>query len=519
MLIDKHSLHKFLDRPMQSFAWIKDINRDELIESIAYATRHGEPFEFKTEPWLHQLACMYVGICLRRWLFTVDMGGGKTKLLLDLISFFMQEEGLGQSLVLVPRRINAGDWLDAVPVHSDLSASAVLQTNIERKWEVLADASTDIVLCDYPSIELCIYSGKGRSLNTKRLKHLESKYKFVGCDEMQHVSRAGTHRFHILDRLSQSATHFFGITGTPMNRDPEKLWVVGKLVDRGYTFGETLGLYRAAFYDSKPSYFTGRPEYKFDKQHAPELNRRLQNFSLRYEDVEFSDLPPVLERVVNVDMTDEQRDAYSTVTRGVIIEGQRFPTDAAFYRMRMVTAGVVDFEDDVGTRRKVRLDDNPKLDALMEYIEELPDDRKLLVYHEYTESGRLICEALEHMKIGHAWIYGDTRDPIAMKKRFIETKRCRVLVLNSLSGAEGLDGLQNVCHHLARFESNSRPDINKQQVKRLQRHGQQHTVFVTNFACRSSVDSRLLESIEAGHDLMSRVVDGRSFKALLGNTV
>jgi SNF2 family DNA or RNA helicase len=94
-----------------------------------------------------------------------------------------------------------------------------------------------------------------------------------------------------------------------------------------------------------------------------------------------------------------------------------------------------------------------------------------------------------------------------------------VLVLNSLSGAEGLDGLQNVCHHLARFESNSRPDINKQQVKRLQRHGQQHTVFVTNFACRSSVDSRLLESIEAGHDLMSRVVDGRSFKALLGNTV
>ena len=84
----KRAVEAYTGREFSSFDWMKRLSREQLIRELS---RFKVPPEFKSDPWLHQLVCQFIGMCEPRFLFLLDMGLGKSKIIVDLITQAQRE--------------------------------------------------------------------------------------------------------------------------------------------------------------------------------------------------------------------------------------------------------------------------------------------------------------------------------------------------------------------------------------------------------------------------------------------
>jgi SNF2 family DNA or RNA helicase len=511
MLLSRKALADYADREFNSYLWMKELSRATLIEELK---SFKVPPKFKTEPWLHQLVCTYIGLCEPRFLFMLDMGLGKSKILLDLITQTQREKTLRRALVTVPRLINIDSWTEDMDRHSDLEPWAISMSDIEAKREALLSPRGDVSLIDYQGLHWALCDKKkgkkGVSMvrNDKLVKMAQKLYNFVAIDESHKLKNHQNLWFGIVHQLTKSADRVYAATGTLFGRDVEDIWAQFYLVDQGETFGENLGLFRRTFFTAKMSPWKGQV-YSYNVRMTRLLNKMLQNRSLRYDESEVNDLPARVYRRINLDMGAEQKEHYLRAVEGVINSGgDSRALEAPWLRMRQITSGYLKWKDDYGDH-SLMFKQNPKLDALERLIDEMGDS-KIVVCYDYTDTGRLICDRLTHLKIDHEWFYGGTKDKPASRLRFMSDPGCRVFVMNSEAGGTGNDGLQKVARYMVFYESPTPVITRKQTEKRIHRPGQTNRVFIYDLALKRSVDGGILTLLAEGKDLYSSVVGASS---------
>lgn len=515
MAIAKGAVEAYLARELDTFLWMKKLAAGDIRSELS--SFRVKP-RFKTEPWLHQLVCFYIGMCRPEFLFLLDMGLGKSKIILDLMTQAQREKKLNHALVTVPRLINIGSWETAIETHSDLEP--VLATgSIEEKWEKLIDPRGDITVIDYPGLQLALStkkaSKKGNKLvrDDKKVAQLQKIYNFIAPDEIHKCKNPDSLRFGLMRQLMKTADYKYGLTGTPFGRDPTDVWSQFYLVDDGETFGETLGMFRAAFFKEVADYWSGRT-FVFDTKMNRKFHRMLQHRSIRYEEEECQDLPKRVHIPVKLCLPDDQKQQYLKMIESIISAGGDFKkVEAPFIRMRQLTSGFLEWKDELGPH-SVTFEHNPKLDALEKIIEECGGE-KVAVFHDYTRTGQLICERLKQMAVKHSWLYGGSKDPIHMVEDFKRDPTKQVFVMNSESGSTGVDGLQEVCRYLVFFESPVSPITRKQAIKRVHRPGSSRKVFIYDLILQNSVDVRILDFIEEGRNLFEALVNGQIDPMLL----
>ena len=121
----------------------------------------------------------------------------------------------------------------------------------------------------------------------------------------------------------------------------------------------------------------------------------------------------------------------------------------------------------------------------------------------------LVSEAITELKIKHEWLYGGTKDKAATRTNFMHDPNTRVLLMNSVAGGTGNDGLQTVAQYMVFFETPTDPTTRKQVEARIHRPGQRHRTFFYDLTIKRSIDKGILESIAEGHDLYEAVVNGK----------
>ena len=514
MMLSKYAIADFMDRELDDFRWMKKLAAEEIMREL---NRLKVKPEFKTEPWLHQLVCFYIGICQPRFLYLLDMGLGKTKILTDLMVQFQREKRLTNALITVPRLINIDSWSEDLPRHSDLEPWSCGVSDIEEKWERLAYPKGDVSIIDYQGLQWALCKkektkGKGKAFklvrDDKKVKHVQKVYNFIGIDESHKLSSHDNLWFGIMNQLTKSADFVYASTGTLFGKDVEDLWSQFYLVDRGETFGHNLGLFRAGLFTVKMNPWKGA-EYTFNLKMQRKLNKMLQHRSIRYEEDEVQDLPQRVSRTHTFEMGQEQREHYLRALEGLInAEGKLSELDVSWLRMRQIVSGYLAWNDDHG-EHVIRFKHNPKLDGLESLIDSMGDS-KIVICYDYTETGKMICDRLKAMKIDHEWYYGGTKDKSGSRRRFLDDKSCRVFVMNSEAGGTGNDGLQKVAKYMVFYETPTSPTTRKQTIKRIHRPGQTERSFIYDLVMRKSLDKGILEDIAAGIDTHDKVVDGQS---------
>jgi SNF2 family DNA or RNA helicase len=512
MVMSRLAVKDFLGRDFDSFTWMKRLQRDDILRELVQVKVLPQ---FKTDPWIHQLVCFYIAIHYPRFLFLLDMGLGKTKIMLDAMTQLQREKRMKRALVFIPRKGNIDSWLDGIATHSDLEPWPINQEDIEEKWERLSNPKGDLSLIDYQGFQLAtskkVAKTKGGGnryvKDEKKIKLLSRAYNLTVLDESHMLSGHDNLWFSVLRQFTKELDFCYAMTGTLFGKDPISIWSQFYLVDRGETFGSTLGLFREAFYEPDMDSWNAS-KLKPKQGSSRVIHKMLQHRSIRYDEEEVQELPPTVPRIEKLHMTSEQRDHFLRALDGFIdAGGQVDKLDGAWVRMRQIVSGYLKWSDEYG-EHELFFKENPKLDRLEGLIAAMGDS-KIIVCYEYTPTGAMICKRLKELGIDHEWYYGGTKDQSASRRRFITDPSCRVFVMNSATGGTGVDGLQDVARYMTFFETPSSPIVRKQTSKRIRRPGQKRRTFIYDLVMLNSLDQGILNSVQAGIDLHSQVVAGK----------
>jgi hypothetical protein len=497
---------------------MKDLTHDEVDLLLS-------ELEPPPEPWhgllLHQKVGLLLGIAYPRFAWWYDLGTGKTLLTLEVLQYWWMVKRLRRALIFVKSDKAFPTWERQIAHYGITVPYITLDADSSAgKWTQLETFGDGIVLMHYPGAvaQVCerVKKDKGYEweLNDKLVEAMGKRVDAIVLDESVKVANHQSLTYRLVKKLAKRTRYLYALSGMPFGRDPTLLWTQCNLVDGGETLGPTLGLFRAAFFNEQQNYASRSEyakEYSFNRNMEPTLARVLQHRSLTYTAAECIDLPPVVPLYEEVHLPSANRGYYDAVVNEIIeAKGNQRAMKNAFIRMRQLSSGFLGLKDDeTGEKVQIDFEENPKLDRLLDVLEELPEGRKAVVFYEFTHSGAKIYNYVQSvLKYGAIWLWSGTTDSRAELDRFMYDKDCQVAVVQHRVGAYSLDELK-VANYTWFYESPVSAMDRVQAERRTLRQGQKEaTVFMGDLVVKGTVDEAILGFHKEGKDL---------FKALLAN--
>jgi len=515
-MLSPRAIKAFVKRPRKDWSTWKHISDAELerrADNLPVFPPIWDPLK------KHQKTCVVIGARKRRFAFFNDTGTGKTYLCLALMDYFDEVQVAEQNLVLVPNILNKWEWLDeGFKKHAPHLKAVVLTGSSKHKWQQIEDnpdanafvetyAGFVRMLCQLKSVKKKGKPAKNKLVPDKKLvRRMVDLFKGVYCDESTFLKNRAKLPFRLVNQLSKTAETFFILTATPFGRNAEDLWSQMMLVDRGETLGETLGLFRGAFYDAKPNYWGGF-EYKFKKDGKKLLSHFLDHGSITYPADE-ADLPKVSRIPRHVSLGETAEAYYERAKEQIMAaQGNYSEMKNAFMRMRQISSGFIGYRDDeTGLKAKFSFDTNPKLELLETVMLEIDPKYKVIVFHEFQYSAKVISEMLGDIGIGHVNIYGDVKDPRGLRNQWRDNPKKQVLVLSNSSGGYGLN-LQAAKYGIY-YESPVGAILRKQTEKRFDRQYSLHKkIFMLDLIVRGTADQSILDFHAEGRSLWKAILN------------
>lgn len=508
--IPKFAIDKFMNRKRKNFRVYKRMTPKEIL-----VQRNRLPIRPPIWNELSHLqrVCLVIGAKTKRFAFLNDTGTGKTFLSIALIRYFLKLGSVKQVLVLVPNRVNKYEWSKQIKKHSPSTTICVLHGSSVNKWDQLTNNDAMVTVETFGGFVRMVSKRKDHKkkkgkkqlvLNVSLMNKIKKKFQGLICDESTKIKNRKSLPYRACRYVSKEMEIAFTLTGTPFGRNPIDLWSQMYLIDKGETLGQSMGLFRAAFFEKKDDFFAYK--YEFDKSKRKRLHRFLANRSIRYVADE-NDLPRLVPDVKKVFLPQTAAAYYDAAVASIKkAKGNYIECRNAFMRMRQISSGFIGFKDDLfGKSAQVELPDNPKLEMLLSIIENTDPKTKIIVFHEYHYSSAKICAELKKRKISHVLVNGKTKDSEQALKDF--EREVRVLVLNNNAGGYGL----NLQHsQMGIYYESPVSSIDRKQT--LARFYRQHSKFkyvnAIDLVTEGTVDETILENHKAARKLLRAIVDG-----------
>lgn len=523
MAIAKAAVEKFLTQPLIKLPEFKYGDPVTLARSIYDST--GLPFNpLKSQPRPYQVEGVAFALWLRRALLFYDMRLGKTAMSLYWAEHLRRAKLFRKKgLVIAHSPLGLQVWEREADIHSDLKIS-VVHLDVDDFVNALVGDSDLIVVPVSGLQELFSQWGvvsrgtkKGqRKLypNMELVSSIAEEFDLCIIDEIHMYGDHTSLRFQIAAGLTMQCNFRLGLTGTPIGRNPYKLWAQTFLIDRGTTLGNNYYFFEQAFGMGKPNWFSKRMQYKFDDKKLPLLKAKMDTVAMAYQRSEVVD-QTVWTSVVELRMHGDQREAYvGVVNRLIKLRGQEDSVEilATFHRLRQVASGYFPFKDKTGTDRIVNFRSSPKLEWLGELVESDPGVQ-VIIFHDYTYSGQMICDLLTKHKQKFAWLYGGVTNLTKANQiiKNFQSGKIQYLVANAAKGGMSLD--LPMTDQIVYFESPVSPITRQQSQARPMARGDR-PLIIDDLVC-SQVERRILEFYQENKDLSTALHGVRVRRSLI----
>jgi hypothetical protein len=512
-MIPSSVVNDYLKRQLGSHLWVKQLTAKQLDAALAQLQ---PPPKLNPRLRLHQKACFLIGVAQPKFCFFLDMGTGKSLLTLELLRYWFQVGSIKRALIFVTSDKAFPTWEKQLVEFGIKLPITALAGSSEQKWQQLEEFGDGLVLIPYPGAlaMVCtkVKAKKGKKnkfkLDPKKVARLSAWAGAVVLDESTKCAGESL-SFQMIAHLRKNAKVRYALAGRPFGRDPIMLWAQHYLIDGGETLGETKGLFRAAFYNEKPNFWGGpySKDYTFRDKLKPTLAKMIQHRSITYAADECIDLPKVTSIREVVSFSEEAEQYYRKVLEQVIAaKGNLQEMKSAFLRMRQISSGFIGLRDEEdGTRAEIEFDENPKLDRLLELIEEVPEGHGSVVFYEHTFFGKRIVKELQALGYKPIWLWSGTKDTAGELNRFAKDKQ-PVAVIQAKVGSFSLDGLQDTANYLFYAESPLGIIEREQSERRLIRQGQKRPVFIYDILVKGTVDQKILDYHKAGQNLFEALL-------------
>src|SRR6056300_1246249 len=475
-------------------------------------------FKYKTKPYAHQETALQKSYNKKNFGYFMEMGCGKSKVLIDNITWLYEEGKIDTAIVVAPKGVYRNWQISEIPTH--------LPEDIEHEvyvWSANPNKGQREKLSDgvekREKLRILLVNVEGFGASKKVAQYVDHFTRgssfLLAVDESTTIKNPKAKRTKALVSIGQSAAYKRILTGSPVTKSPMDLYA-----QCGFMNKKLLGF--ASYYSFQGRYAITKTQrmgaHSFLQivgyRNLDELSTKLDTFSYRVTKEEALDLPDKVYTTREVGVTDEQRQHYMTLKKQAIAmfdNGDLVTAPAVItqlLRLQQVLCGHIKTDDgdliEFPTKR---------LDALKETIEEMTG--KVIIWSRFRYDIKKISDELRRIHGPGAVVtyFGDTTDEQRQQAiKDFQFGDARFFVANPQTAGFGLTltAATNVIYYANDFDLATR----MQSEDRCHRIGQSNRVTYVDLITPGSIDQRIVRALRDKIDLSAQALGEEARKWL-----
>jgi SNF2 family DNA or RNA helicase len=402
-------------------------------------------YKFKTKPYGHQLDALKASWDKEVFAYFMEMGTGKSKVLLDNAAILYDKGEINALLLIAPKGVYK-NWFDSeIPTHlvDHIDKKMVLWKSSDKsikqikKLNTLFESGSDlrILIMNVESFS----SGNGSEFAYKFLSaHPKS---MVAIDEATTIKTPTSNRTKNILKLSNHCKYRRILTGSPVTKSPLDLYSQCAFLDPWLLDHQSFYTFKARYSICKKIQVNGRQiEIVVGYRNLGELSEKIKTFSQRVLKEDCLDLPEKTFVKHYVELTKEQKKVYEQMKKEAIafLDGKMQSSATVMtqlMRLHQITCG--HFTADDGTIKDLPCS---RLGELMDILEKI--EGKTIIWSHYTHDVKRIIAEIKKVYGEDSVVdyYGatDTDSRSANIKKFQTDDKCRFFVGTTHTGGYGI---------------------------------------------------------------------------------
>jgi SNF2 family DNA or RNA helicase len=467
-------------------------------------------YRFKTKPYEHQLIALEKSWDKEEYAYFMEMGTGKSKVLIDNIAILYDKGKINGVLIVAPKGVYKNWYSSEIPTHlaSHVQYKSVLWTASISKTK--QEELNSLFKSDF---NLHVLVMNVEAFSTKKglqfaLKFLNSHKTLMAVDESTTIKTPSAKRTKSILALSKSAVYRRILTGSPITKSPLDLYT-----QCGFLNDELLGF--SSYYAFRSRYahmiernFGGRRvQIVKNYQRLDELSKLIEPFSYRVLKEDCLDLPDKIYIKREIELTDEQLKLYTTMKQmalatlnGKLLTAPNVLTQ--LMRLHQITCG--HFKSDDGKIQELK---NNRLEELMSILEET--EGKAIIWANYIYDIERISTAIkkEYGDDSVVQYYGAINTDERQKniERFQDPRSpFRFFIGNPQTGGYGitLTAANTVIYYSNGYDLEKR----LQSEDRAHRIGQKKSVTYIDLIAEKTIDEKIVKALRKKIDIASQIM-------------
>jgi SNF2 family DNA or RNA helicase len=467
-------------------------------------------YKFKTKPFAHQLKALEMSWDKKVFAYFMEMGTGKSKVLIDNMSMLYDKGLINGALIIAPKGVYK-NWFDSeIPIH--------MPDHVEKKmvlWEstISKFKEKELNLLFKSDHDLHILIMNVEALSTKKGKQFAQK--FLNChktlmaiDESTTIKNPGAIRTKSVIDLGKNVAYKRILTGSPVTKSPLDLFTQCVFLDPWLLDQQSYYSFRTRYALMRKIIVNGRQiEIVVGYRNLAELSEKIKPFSHRVLKDDCLDLPPKTYMKRTIQLTEEQRKVYKQMKEIALatLNGKITTTHnviTQLMRLHQITCG--HFKSDDGQIQKIA---SSRLDELMDVLSEM--EGKAVIWAHYRYDIEVIVDAIkkEYGDNSVVTYYGDTSTDDRQKaitKIQDPNSPVRFIVGTPQTGGYGitLTGASTMIYYSNGYDLEKR----QQSEARIDRIGQEKPMTYIDIIAEDTVDEKIVKALRTKVNIATQIM-------------
>ena len=472
-------------------------------------------YKFKTKPYKHQLTALEKSWNKEPYAYFMEMGTGKTKVLIDNMSMLYDKGKIDGALIIAPKGVVKTWYEQELPTHlpNHIENVTVLwQPNITKKQQEKLESLYEI------ETALHILVMNVEAFSTEKgvkfaQKFLLSHKTLMAIDESTTIKTPTAKRTKSIISLGEMAKYKRIMTGSPVTKNPLDLYTQCEFLNPYLLDFTSYYAFRNRYAEMKTMHLRGRSiQVVSEFKNLGELSETLQGFSYRVLKEDCLDLPPKNFTKRHIILTADQRKIYEQMkkTAMAVLNGKVTSTMTVLtqlMRLHQITCG--HFTADDGSVQQIP---NNRITELMNVLEET--EGKVIIWANYQRDVTNIIESIikQYGPGSVVDYYGLTPQDERQNniRKFQNGAECRFIVGTPQTGGYGITLTK--ANTVVYFSNGYDLEKRLQSEDRAHRIGQKKTVTYVDLICEDTVDEKIVKALRDKINIASEVL-GEELKA------
>ena len=466
-------------------------------------------YKFKTKPYAHQLTALEKSWNKENYAYFMEMGTGKTKVLIDNLAMLYDKGKIDGALIVAPKGVVKTWYEQELPTHLPdhiENVSVLWQPNITKTQQEKLDSLFEIDSAMHilvMNVE-ALSTEKGVKFATK---FINSHKTLMAIDESTTIKTPTARRTKNIIKIGLNAKYKRIMTGSPITKNPLDLYTQCEFLDPWLLDFSSYYAFRNRYAEMKTMHIHGRSIQVVDKfQNLGELSDTVKEFSYRVLKEDCLDLPPKVFIKRHITLTSDQKKVYEQMKQQAIahLNGKVTTTMTVLtqlMRLHQITCGYVAADD--GTTQQV---ESNRLNELMSILEDT--EGKVIIWANYQLSvGEIIQKIIKvYGPDSYVHYYGLTpqEDRQDFIRKFQNDPKCRFIIGTPQTGGYGITLTQanTVIYYSNGYDLEKR----LQSEDRAHRIGQKKTVTYIDLIAEDTIDEKIVEALRKKINIASEVM-------------